>query len=489
MVLFFLAAVLSASDSKLKEIADLAATDTAPAAASLVKRWESLNRTATRHRAQLYKVRTKARDQRGKANGIRERRAREKSRQAAAKYDEEAESLNGRLAAIEIEQAAITEGLRGMKSQEVRDWIRTTALFKVKSSAPLETLAGVLVQGGGGGVAAVADACDNVKDARRLVPFLRALERYGKNLKPALPALLRRLGDRAPIVRVAAARALGATKLADSVAPLIRRLGLEIKGSRTQREIARALAALTGRSIGPYPDAWAGWWKTHEEKVRAGVVPLSQKRRGAAKVDQGRIYGIPQEARRIIYVLDTSGSMEVSMTKPQWNGVNPVPASDSEDSRFDHACKELLRAAKKLRTDATFAVVFYASHADPMHDELVSRTDESLKALEKRLQRTGPEGSTNIYEALDYALRLANAHPDSPKGTVKADAIYLISDGSPTNGKGKKEDPDRVLEAVRNWNALQRVAIHTIGIGKQHSRAFLQQLASENGGQYYGVGK
>ena len=69
-------------------------------------------------------------------------------------------------------------------------------------------------------------------------------------------------------------------------------------------------------------------------------------------------------------------------------------------------------------------------------------------------------------------------------GAARADAIYLISDGSPTDAKGKSEDPERTLEAVRVWNAHQRVAIHTIGIGKEHNTTFLAQLASENGGEY-----
>ena len=84
-------------------------------------------------------------------------------------------------------------------------------------------------------------------------------------------------------------------------------------------------------------------------------------------------------------------------------------------------------------------------------------------------------------------LRMANVHPESPKGPPKADVIFLISDGSPTDSKGNVEDPERTLNAVRNWNALQRVAIHTIGIGRQHNVDFMRRLAEENGGDYYAV--
>jgi len=49
------------------------------------------------------------------------------------------------------------------------------------------------------------------------------------------------------------------------------------------------------------------------------------------------------------------------------------------------------------------------------------------------------------------------------------------------------EDPRRTLQAVRAWNAHLRVAIHTVGIGRQHNADFLRRLAEENGGVYLGV--
>ena len=62
---------------------------------------------------------------------------------------------------------------------------------------------------------------------------------------------------------------------------------------------------------------------------------------------------------------------------------------------------------------------------------------------------------------------------------MKADAIYLLTDGAPTDAKGRIEDPERTLEAAREWNALRRVAIHTIGIGAEHNSAFLRQLGAD----------
>ena len=138
-----------------------------------------------------------------------------------------------------------------------------------------------------------------------------------------------------------------------------------------------------------------------------------------------------------------------------------------------------------------FAVFVYASKVRALHEKMMPATKENLAKLEQEFVHVGPEGSTNIYESLEEALRFAGVHSGGTTGRVKqvADAIYLISDGAPTDAKGKSEDPNRTLVAVREWNALKRIAIHTIGIGKQHSRPFLEQLARENGGQYHAVGK
>ena len=82
---------------------------------------------------------------------------------------------------------------------------------------------------------------------------------------------------------------------------------------------------------------------------------------------------------------------------------------------------------------------------------------------------------------------MANVHAHATRGEQRADAIFLVSDGSPTTPKGEVEDPERTLQAVREWNAAKRVAIHCIGIGARHNSSFLKQLAEENGGQYYAV--
>ena len=64
-----------------------------------------------------------------------------------------------------------------------------------------------------------------------------------------------------------------------------------------------------------------------------------------------------------------------------------------------------------------------------------------------------------------------------------ADTIFLLSDGAPTNEDLTDDKPERILRAVRQWNSLKRMKIHTIGL-KGHSASFMSALARENGGTY-----
>ena len=64
-----------------------------------------------------------------------------------------------------------------------------------------------------------------------------------------------------------------------------------------------------------------------------------------------------------------------------------------------------------------------------------------------------------------------------------ADTIFLLSDGAPTNFDLTDDDPERIFRAVKEWNALGRVKIHTIGL-MGHKASFMERLAEENGGTY-----
>jgi len=373
-----------------------------------------------------------------------------------------------------------------MKSKAVREWFSTEGLNRARSAVVLRTAA---AQAAKVAPDAVVAKIAGEQRADRLVGLLLGLSHGDARAPTEIRPVIAQLGHRDWAVRAAAAKALAQAKKPEGVGPVIEALGKEPRRSRAQLEMLRALRKLTGQKLGPYPEHWARWWAGNKEAVLKGKVALGagDGAAPAGRSERGHFYGIPIEVDRIIYVFDKSGSMEVSMENPRWEGKSPVPAADDEDTRFDAAARELLRAVKRLSKGSSFAVILYDNHARKLHDKLVPAAPAEHAKLKTAFAREGPSGATNIYEALDMALKMANVHSQLTRGEQRADAIFLVSDGAPTDLKGKPTDPDRVLQAVREWNAMKRIAIHCIGIGAEHNASFLAELASENGGRYYAV--
>ncbi len=471
------------SAARRAALLDLARADLPEAAEALFAVWDRLEEETARLRRDLFEIRAKIRALLVRAQTDPE------AKEAKPALDARDVELNSRLGALELERSAILEGVRELKAAATLEWLAERGLARARSTALLRAAAGRVGGAAEGGIAVLVAALERAHEAGQVVALLDALaENASKIGVPGLPTVLRRLSDRDGAVRAAAARAVAATGLPDGVAALVRQVQREPSRSRSERELLDALRILTGASPGDDPRAWAAWWRDHEADVMAGKAPLGLGKPAPRTTDQGNFYGIPQVEERILYVLDRSGSMLASMENPRFVNGGAVSARDDEDSRFDAAVRELLRAAKSLRKGASYTLVAYSDHAEAtLGEELLPAKPERHAQLADALARMGPEGQTNIYEALDLALRLAGVHPEEPPGPSKADAIYLLTDGAPTDAKGALEDPERTLQAVREWNALRRVAIHTIGIGAEHNSALLRQLAKENSGTYYAV--
>jgi hypothetical protein len=470
--------------ARREAILELARADLPEAAETLFEVWDRLEEETARLRRELFELR-------GKIRALRARARAEPSdapAEDAAALDARDVELNGRLGALELERSAILAGIRGCNAPATLAWLAERGLARTKSPALLR-VAAERAGAAEGGMAALLAALERAREPGQAVALLDALAVHGPAIGvPGLPTALRRLSDRDAAVRAAAARTVARAGLPEGVGPLVRQVQREPPRSRSQRELLDALRILTGANPGDDPAVWAAWWRDHEAEVVGGKVVLGQGKPAPAITDQGNFYGIPQVEERIVYVLDRSGSMLASMENPRFIGGGAVAARDDEDSRFDAAVRELLRAAKTLRKDARYTLVAYSDHAEAiLGEELLPAKPERHAELAQALARMGPEGQTNIYEALDLALRIAGVHPEEPAGPAKADAIYLLTDGAPTDAKGALEDPERTLQAVREWNALRRVAIHTIGIGAEHNSALLRQIAEENGGTYYAV--
>lgn len=286
-------------------------------------------------------------------------------------------------------------------------------------------------------------------------------------------AALRALADRgSPFARVEALRRLATAEgplLLEAIAVLRRRPDLEDvpylvdvlreRSGRSAGEAHRLLQDLTGYRLGPDPKLWEYWMLKH----RAEGTPFRREPSPADESTTLSYLGVPILGERIVFVLDSSGSMN-----------EPLPER-RDRTRGQEAVEELVRLLPRLPASARFDIVFFADGASQFGksphggDGLMARTEEQVQSATGWLRQHRFEGGTNLLEGLVLAF-----------GHEAVEEIVLLSDGEPTVGE---VSPARILAAVARWNRWRSVRVSTISLGAPPpARSFLARLAAQNGG-------
>ncbi len=155
--------------------------------------------------------------------------------------------------------------------------------------------------------------------------------------------------------------------------------------------------------------------------------------------------GSARGARKIVYVVDMSGSMI---------------------DTFEYVRGELKRSISALRRSQKFHVIFFNA-TQPLENtpkRLVSAIDAQKEQFFEFLKDVVPRGGTQPGPALRRALAL------------EPDLIYLLTDGDRFS-----QDLPRKLDA---WNRDHHTRIYTIGYLNELGRAMLEQIAREHQGEF-----
>jgi hypothetical protein len=267
-------------------------------------------------------------------------------------------------------------------------------------------------------------------------------------------------------------------------------------------EIERTLHHYTGRRFfGPGADAmWAGWWQAEGEAWLRTVgaerhEPVDPDSRSPAPRAGAEFYGIATRSDRIVFVLDRSGSMRhpVAPLEPTSGATRDTRVPGG--TRLEVAKNQLARTIRQLGPGVKFAVVFYSHEVQRWKrpPAMVPATPANKRKAIEWFMPQRPVGSTMIFDALAAALRYARVGgSDSATDSCGADTIFLLSDGAPTvAGTNDLLRGPALAEAVREFLDANRAfgcVVHTIGIGAEHNRALMEQLAHETGGTYKAVG-
>ena len=223
----------------------------------------------------------------------------------------------------------------------------------------------------------------------------------------------------------------------------------EIRG-----DILRHLAAVSGQSLGADAKTWQAWWDKNKEGFEFPASDVSIPSAAAASPGTPTYYGLAIQARRIVFVLDISGSMG--------------------GPRIMAVKREVLQTIDALPEDAAFSIVVFSDHALTWQRSLKPATPAVKKAARNFVLELYAGGHTAAYDALEAAFQF------------DAEAVYFLSDGAPN--AGKIPAPAAILAAVTQANRTRRITINTIGIAPGEPGGpldtFMKTLAEQNFGVY-----
>lgn len=364
---------------------------------------------------------------------------------------------------------------------------------------------------------ALLQSVPGVQEGKKLVPLLvnalkdqsptvRTLSLEGLKLHKdpsAIGPIAGCLKDPTWQVRAAAAQACALYGARESIEPLIDALAKE--EGRLRDDLSLALKKLTGMDFGFRAETWRKWWDDNKATfagpaVAAGPHTPSASSGGDKTVAVPTFYGVPITSKKVIFVLDTSGSMNDPSDPPpgspqagQVTSGKPAkgPGDDPDEGSIAGTKIEVLKyqfrkCVEKLAIDVTFNVVLFNSEVSQWRDKMDRATPANKADVIGFVEGQVAQNMTNTHDALEMALETAGMGLLDKSYEPAVDTIYLMSDGSPY-GAGKTTDPNEILKRVREMNRLKKLAIHAIAVGNpsNYNESFMRQLASENGGKFY----
>jgi len=385
------------------------------------------------------------------------------------------------------------------------------------------------------------------KDTSVVLRLAEALGALGDPV--AVPALCGLLADRQPQVRIGALEAITALRQREGSEPIVALLAdpdwrvrsaaikaageirllsavdglIELLGDQEGRLKVEAAEALLNITDFDYGDDQAMWRRQWERLKEAGCKLPTDEEMEARKAKRlayslrykdfkktVTYHGIPSTSRRMLFVIDVSGSMQdlvVDRAKFQEGGYKSF-------QRLDIVKTELIRTLENLDGNTYFNILAFATQVKSWKKGLVQgnilnrQSAISWVASLKPIGATGPGdiamaglggdaglalGKTNSMGALMTAFGLPDDQiPDARtlektgKPRDDLDTIFFLSDGQPTTGVFV--DRDDILREVRKANRYRKIVIHTIAIG-EFQKDFLEMLARENGGEYVDLGR
>lgn len=251
--------------------------------------------------------------------------------------------------------------------------------------------------------------------------------------------------------RRAVVQNLGMVQDKDAIAALIELL--EVIRGQVRADILGYLKAI---SFEKYNEAeeWRAWWKEERDKFEFPSAEEMRLKPQVVLTSGPSYYGLPLYGSKIVFVMDTSGSMR--------------------GPRIDAAKRELIKALGELPDGIQFNVLVFDVNVRPWQRDLTIATPETRTNAAAFVARQELGNGTASYDALEAALKF------------DAEAIFFLTDGVPFGGR--IQQPGKIVTTIGQANRRRRLSIHAIGIGAgmrgSDMDVFLATLSGQNWGAY-----
>jgi hypothetical protein len=347
----------------------------------------------------------------------------------------------------------------------------------------------------------VARAFESIEHAATIPPIAAQIE---KGTVPAVVNQCVKTAGKKPDKRV--------------VPALIALLGrVEGAGGHEYYRVRQALVDLTGQDYFTR-EKWDTWWKTNEATFdfskKGDAREAATRERGAAE-KVPTFFGSEIASNRICFVIDTSGSMEMTdrPAESAFGSDDELAKKNPDDpdiralQRINRAKSQLTQCVGVLLPTQRFNIIAFSGGTRMWKPSVVDGTEANKADALKFVEGMRADGGTNTHAALELALQ-----------DPAVDTIYLLSDGAPMIKVGNpgeqmklfaKDEIRKILEFVDRANRFRGVRIDTFGMdgpGVWHTKngprpptlptepdylgilsGFLRELASRNGGQFKSI--
>ena len=174
-----------------------------------------------------------------------------------------------------------------------------------------------------------------------------------------------------------------------------------------------------------------------------------------------KYYGIDIHARRLLFVIDRSGSMN-----------NVV----RYHTRLQRAKRELITAIEGLDSRCEFSILVFDTDIRAWSEKLVAADSENKKDAIRYVQRLSAGRSTNTYGALRTSIDFDD----------QLEAVFILTDGEPTTGM--ITNPTTILNDILRRNETRHITINAIAIAVDPLiKGFLRKLTEPSNGEFKDV--